>query len=160
MEPYSSDGRGTNVVIVRSPMVHRLVRQAMADHRLDLMPVDQEFIVETQAAGLRHRREGLAYRLKIAPPRIPLRKRVAPGGQALPLRRKLVYRARYLIGRWSHRIAALAHRWRVPGLYVGWARVALHLYQAITYLRGPLGRMIALVERLDRRVTQADCPSG
>ncbi|MFD1611622.1 Coenzyme F420 hydrogenase/dehydrogenase, beta subunit C-terminal domain [Sphingomonas tabacisoli] len=151
LEPYSSDGRGTNVVIVRSPVIHRLVQHAISERRLDLTPVDQEFIVETQAAGLRHRREGLAYRLNIAPPPLPLRKRVQPGGQALPLRRKFVYHARRAIARWSHPVAAFAHRRHLPSLYVGWARVALHLYQAITYLRGPLGRVIAFAEFLTNR---------
>ena len=62
VEPYSSDGRGTNVVVVRSREMKSLIEAARADGRLDLRAVDAEFIVQTQAAGLRHRRDGLAYR--------------------------------------------------------------------------------------------------
>src|SRR3546814_928116 len=63
LEPYSSDGRGTNVIIVRSPVVHRLVRRGIEDGRIDLQTVDSHFVEQTQAAGFRQRREGLAYRL-------------------------------------------------------------------------------------------------
>jgi coenzyme F420-reducing hydrogenase beta subunit len=51
VEPYSSDGRGTNVVVVRSAGLHAMVEQAVAAGRLALSPVDTEFVVATQAAG-------------------------------------------------------------------------------------------------------------
>lgn len=146
VEPYASDGRGTNVVIVRNSVVRRLVEEAVAAERLALSDVDADFIAGTQAAGLRQRREGLAYRLHIAPPRLPLRKRVAPGS-ALPWRRKLIYRSRRAISAQSHRMFDLARRRGRPGIYLRWARVALHLYQAVAYLRGPLGRVL---KRFDR----------
>jgi coenzyme F420-reducing hydrogenase beta subunit len=147
VEPYSSDGRGTNVVITRSQLVQGLVQDAMREGRLSLEAVDNDFIIQTQAAGFRHRREGLAYRLRFMPARLPLRKRVAPGGEGLPWRRKLVYRARAAISRNSHRMAALSHRLHMRGLYVDWARASLRLYEAVTYLRWPLGRLLARFER-------------
>ena len=142
VEPYSSDGRGTNVVIVRSPRVQQLVASAIAEGRLSLETVDADFIANTQAAGLRQRREGLAYRLRFAPPRLPLRKRVAPGGAQLTLRRKLIYRSRFWISRGSHRLFALARATGWHGLYLGWARLSLRLYEAVAYLRGPLGSLL------------------
>src|SRR5690348_7925718 len=63
VEPYSSDGRGTNVVIVRTKQLRDLIEDARKAGRLQLEPVGADFVVQTQAAGLRHRREGLAYRL-------------------------------------------------------------------------------------------------
>lgn len=138
VEPYSSDGRGTNVVIVRSQSLLALVQRAMAERRLDLAPVDAAFIAATQAAGIRHRREGLAWRLSAKPPLLPLAKRVSAGGGNLPLRRKLIYRARYVIGSASHRVFALARRRRLPSIYLIWARTALHLYRLIAYPRSVL----------------------
>ena len=139
VEPYSSDGRGTNVVIVRTPELKRMVEAARADGRLQLEPVDAEFVVRTQAAGLRHRREGLAYRLSwrrrgLVPP-----KRVAPSA-AQPLRRKLIYRLRYSIARWSHRMFRLARRLNAPTVYLVWARIMLRIYQGLTWSRGWLGK--------------------
>jgi coenzyme F420-reducing hydrogenase beta subunit len=139
VEPYSSDGRGTNVVVVRSKELHRSIEAARADGRLALEPVDAEFIVRTQAAGLRHRRDGLAYRLSWR--RMPLTKRVKASTE-LPLRRKLVYRLRYAIARWSHRMFRLARALGMPRIYTAWARAALRLYQSVTWSRGRLGRLI------------------
>jgi coenzyme F420-reducing hydrogenase beta subunit len=146
VEPYSSDGRGTNVVIARSPEIAALVDDAIAARRLALEQVDGDFVTQTQAAGLRHRREGLAYRLTwrrggLVPP-----KRVAPGADGLPLRRKLVYRMRAGIARWSHRIAWFTALMGVPRLYIGWARTCLHIYRALAYSAGPLGRLFDQVE--------------
>jgi coenzyme F420-reducing hydrogenase beta subunit len=146
VEPYSSDGRGTNVVIVRDPKVQRLVTAAIDEGRLTLDEVDAAFIARTQAAGFRQRREGLAYRLRTTPPRLPLRKRVAPGGQELPFRRKLVYVSRRWISANSHRVFRLARATGWRGLYLHWARLALRGYEAFAYLRGPLGKLLRRLE--------------
>ncbi|MFO1143710.1 MAG: Coenzyme F420 hydrogenase/dehydrogenase, beta subunit C-terminal domain [Amaricoccus sp.] len=142
VEPHASDPGGTNVVVVRSPAIHRLIEAARADGRLALAPVDANFVAQTQAAGLRHRREGLAYRLSWARSGLAPNKRVEPRATALPLRRRLVYRLRAQIARWSHRIFWLARTLRQPQLYLAWARTSLALYHAIAWSRGPLGRVI------------------
>ena len=141
VEPYSSDGRGTNVMIVRTKSLEQLIEAARTDGRLQLEPVDAEFIVRTQAAGLRHRRDGLAYRLSWRRGGIIPRKRVEPSSD-LPLRRKLVYRTRYWIARSSHRMFALARSLGMPRLYLVWARAALRLYQSLTWSRGRLGKLL------------------
>ena len=143
VEPYSSDGRGTNVAVVRSPALLAMLRGGIADGRLALEEVDADFVAETQAAGFRHRREGLAYRLTWRQ-RGPVRpvKRGPPAAGHLPLRRKLIYRMRAAIARWSHRLAWLAHRLNAPRLYTGWARSTLRLYQALAWSRGRLGIML------------------
>lgn len=147
VEPYSSDGKGTNVVVVRSAELHRMVEEALSGGRLELTPVDAAFIEQTQAAGLRHRREGLAYRLTWWRRGIQPRKRVEPSAAGLPWRRKLVYRMRAHISRWSHRMAGLAHRTGRPPVYTRWGRWALGLYQALTYSRGPLGEWLDRIEQ-------------
>jgi coenzyme F420-reducing hydrogenase beta subunit len=141
VEPYSSDGRGTNVVVVRSKELKELIERARGDGRLILDPVDAEFIVRTQAAGLRHRRDGLAYRLTWRHRPQFIRKRVAPSPH-LPLRRKLVYRLRHVIARWSHPMFRLARSLGAPGIYIAWARSALRLYQSVTWSRGRAGRLL------------------
>ena len=141
LEPYSSDGRGTNVVIVRTPAMKALIEEARADGRLHLKPVDAEFVVRTQAAGLRHRRDGLAYRLTWSRRGIRPRKRVQPSA-ALPLRRKLVYRMRFAVARWSHRVMRVSRSLGMPGLYLRWARATLRLYQSLTWSQGRLGRLL------------------
>jgi coenzyme F420-reducing hydrogenase beta subunit len=149
VEPYSSDGRGTNVVVIRSTPIEELVLAAIAAGRLQLEPVDGDFVHRTQAAGFRQRREGLAYRLSwprigLPPRRLPVapRKRVAPDWRSATFRRKLIYHLRALISAWSHRVFWLARVTRRPGIYTRWARAALTVYHGLAYSRGRLGQFV------------------
>lgn len=139
VEPYSSDGRGTNIVVVRSTHLHGLLEEANGEGRLRLQPVDARFVHDTQAAGFRQRREGLAFRLDRHGSRLPVRKRVDAGQHGLGTRRKLVYRLRRAISRWSHRMFRLARLTGCPPLYLFWAKTALGLYRALAYSRGRVG---------------------
>ncbi len=157
VEPYASDGRGTNVVIVRAPEIDDLLRTAREQGRVVLDAVDAAFVTETQAAGLRQRREGLAYRLSRRRRHRPLkRSRRAPtdctggAGWSIACARRSAPGAIAVF--W------LARTLRLPGLYLGWARTSLRLYQAITYSRGPLGRLVDRVERRTRRRRRMTCP--
>ena len=140
VEPYSSDGRGTNVVVVRSRELKEMIERARSGRRLALEPIDADFVARTQAAGLRHRRDGLAYRLTWRRGMVP-RKRVEPSAK-LPLRRKLVYRLRYAIARMSHPMLRAARALRAPAIYTLWARSMLRLYQSVAWSRGRLGRLL------------------
>lgn len=155
LEPYSQDGRGTNVVIVRMPAIRAIVEAANEDGRLALRRVDAEFVAATQAAGFRHRREGLAYRLtwrrRQRRTRVEPRTRVAPSAKGLTLRRRLLYRARASISAWSHRIALFAARIHAPQVYIRWAAIALAGYQALAHSRGRLGRLVDAAERSGAR---------
>jgi coenzyme F420-reducing hydrogenase beta subunit len=144
VEPYSSDGRGTNVVVVRTPELRDMIERGRAHGRLQLESVDAEFIARTQAAGLRHRRDGLSYRLSWRRRGLRPVKRVG-ASRALPLRRKLVYRLRAHVARRSHRMFRLARALRLPAIYTLWARGMLRLYQSVTWSRGRLGRVFDAV---------------
>ncbi len=147
VEPYSSDGRGTNVVVVRSAVLHELVEAARGARRLALEAVGAELVVETQAAGFRQRREGLAYRLALRKGGLRPRKRVAPSRAGLGWRRRAIYRMRQAISAWSHRLFAGSRGAGVPALYKRPARWLVALYAALTYSRGRLGAWLDRVER-------------
>lgn len=142
VEPYSSDGMGTNVVVVRSPEVQRIIEEAIREGRLQLQGVDSAFVEQTQAAGFRQRREGLAYRLTWAPRGVQPRKRVAPDAESPTPARKLIYRIRYHLSAWSHRFFRVARLLRLPGLYIRWARMAAAVYHGLAYHRGRLGNFV------------------
>lgn len=141
IEPHSSDGRGTNVAVVRSPDLHAMIEGARASGRLAIEPVGSDIVVQTQAAGFRHRRQGLSYRLTWFKRGIRPVKRVAPAAD-LPLRRKTIYRLRRLITCGSHRVFALSRACGRPKLFTAWARPTLKLYQALAWGAGPLGRWL------------------
>lgn len=142
VEPYASDGRGTNVVIVRSPELHRLIGRAAEEGRLELREVDSAFVVRTQAAGFRQRREGLAFRLSWPRRGVRPSKRVPPKFTGLPLRRMLVYWLRSVISAQSHHVFWCARALHLPALYLRWASAMLAFYQGVTYSRGWVGRFV------------------
>lgn len=142
-EPFSSDGRGTNVVVVRSATVSGLLRRAIAEGRVHLESVDAEFVRRTQAAGFRQRREGLAYRLRLRRGGgVHPVKRVASGLVGLPLRRRLIYRCRRAISRWSGPVFVAARRLHSQRLFLSWAGLVIAVYDGLTYSRGPLRRIL------------------
>jgi len=141
VEPYSSDGMGTNVVIVRSPEVQRMIDNAINENRLKLEAVDAAFVEQTQSAGFRQRREGLAYRLTWNKTAIKPRKRVAPNSTSPTEQRKLIYRIRYSLSKWSHRMFWLAKKTSQPKLYIKWAHTAAAVYQGLAYHRGKIGKI-------------------
>ena len=148
VEPYSSDGRGTNVMVVRSAALHALLRKGLEERRIALQPVDAAFVKETQAAGFRQRREGLAYRLTWLRSGIRPRKRAAPACTGLTWRRKLIYRMRHRISRGSSRVFRLAKAIGQPRLFLLWGRAMRTLYHALAYSRGRLGRLCDRAEHL------------
>jgi coenzyme F420-reducing hydrogenase beta subunit len=141
VEPYSSDGKGTNVVIVRSQQVNLLMRDAIEEGRLQLQEVDGKFVEQTQAAGFRQRREGLSYRLSWATKHIQPVKRVQKNASAPVRQRKLIYRLRYYISTWSHRVFSFARFLHLPKLYIRWASLATAIYYGLAYHKGKIGEM-------------------
>jgi coenzyme F420-reducing hydrogenase beta subunit len=150
VEPYSSDGKGTNVVVIRSLIIQDLVAEGLSQGRLKLEEVSGEFVEQTQAAGLRHRREGLAYRLTWSRNGVQPRTRVQPDADRPAKDRKLIYRTRYLISKWSHRMFWLARKIKMPSLYMFWARTAAAIYHGIAYHQGKISEMKKRFTQLKR----------
>ena len=63
---YISDGQGTNVILVRDRRILNIIKDAVESGRVHLDMLSIEHVAASQDAGLRHRREGLAYRLYLA----------------------------------------------------------------------------------------------
>jgi coenzyme F420-reducing hydrogenase beta subunit len=141
VEPYSSDGKGTNVVIVRSPQIEKMIVEGIGTGRLQLEEVNGEFVEQTQAAGFRQRREGLAYRLTWAADGLQPVKRVTPDADRVARERKNIYRMRYRISAWSHRMFWLARKLKRPKVYISWARVILSIYHGVAYHKGKISEM-------------------
>ncbi len=141
VEPYSSDGRGTNVVIVRSSIILDIISTGRIETRLSLKEVSSEFVAQTQAAGLRQRREGLAYRLTWASQGIQPLKRIKPDNSSLSASRKIIYHLRYQISKWSHRLFWLARKMGMPVIYLIWARLATSVYFGVAYHKSSFGEM-------------------
>jgi coenzyme F420 hydrogenase subunit beta len=107
---YVSDCAGTNVVVVRAPALHAILSEAVSQGRLHLDSISVEKVVESQAGGFRHRREGLAYRLAVEDlaGRWRPSKRVEPSADQLTPKLREIYTLRYEMGQASHAAFAAA----------------------------------------------------
>lgn len=90
---YDADSGGTNVVVVRSQEMLDIIDSKMDEVHLEEVP--PEVIAQSQRSGLRHRREGLAYRLYLKDKKKEWRptKRVQASDR-IPYLRKKVYEYR------------------------------------------------------------------
>lgn len=61
---YIKDSGGTNIIIVRNKNINYILQRASEKKQIKLINLSVDDVIKSQDAGLRHRREGLAYRLK------------------------------------------------------------------------------------------------
>lgn len=101
---YDGDHRGCNVVIVRHPELLEMLCTARDAGQLHLDDLSADSVAESQAGGLRHRRDGLAFRLWQTDQVKSWRpeKRVKPGRRHLSPAMRRIHAARYALGQASH----------------------------------------------------------
>ena len=94
---YTHDPKGHSIVVTRNRLIQNVFRAGVRRGALRQTGVDEDTVAKSQAGGLRHRREGLAYRLRVAeekglwhPP-----KRVSVNETRIPRRRQRIYAVRY-----------------------------------------------------------------
>ena len=63
---YINDGRGMSLIVSRDEQIDALLKDDAKKERLNLEDVSLNDLIQSQSGGLRHRRQGLSYRLKIA----------------------------------------------------------------------------------------------
>jgi hypothetical protein len=104
LSDYDHDCRGTNVVVVRHPKMLELLEAGAADGRLLLDALSADQVAASQAGGLRHRRDGLAYRLLLTDRAGTWRptKRIAAGQNHMSAHMRRIHRMRFELGQKSH----------------------------------------------------------
>ncbi|WPL19384.1 F420H2 dehydrogenase subunit F [Thiorhodovibrio winogradskyi] len=60
---FVNDSKGTNILIIRNPDIHKLLDTASKCGRIDVQELPIALAVASQAGGLRHRKDAIAYRL-------------------------------------------------------------------------------------------------
>lgn len=107
---YTKDPYGTSIIIVRNPILLQLIERARSEKKLRLDVVSVAKVIQSQSSGLRHRREGLSFRLAQRANNsewIP-RKRIQPGQYRISEKRRVIYSLREQIANESHKAFVLA----------------------------------------------------
>ncbi len=101
---YAKDYKGTNIVVIRNKLILELIERAISQNRLHLDDISANEVANSQDAGLRHRRDGLSYRLylkdKAGQWRPP--KRVRPGAEHLNDKLRKIHILRAKMAEESH----------------------------------------------------------
>lgn len=103
---YDTDYRGSNLIVARSHQLQQLLMDGADSGRLNLQPLPVDLVAAAQSGGLRHRREGLAYRLWLTDVAGQWRpeKRVKASRNHLQPHMQEIHRLRYQLGQSSHEL--------------------------------------------------------
>src|SRR5690606_38887489 len=63
---YLNDSKGTNIIIVRNPIINELLIKCQMESKLIIEEISPEEAIASQSSGFFHRREALAFRLFLA----------------------------------------------------------------------------------------------
>lgn len=104
---YSEDSMGTNIIVVRNPIIQQILEENRERLFIEEISVDKVFL--SQAGGFRHRRDGLSYRLYLKDKNNEWRpnKRVKPSNRH-SLKRKQIYEKRTILSQESFQAFKIA----------------------------------------------------
>lgn len=66
LNPFSQDGRGTNIILVRSLVASEIIQDGLWEKKLKLEQLSLEQFIESQQGSYNHRHNALGYRIKQA----------------------------------------------------------------------------------------------
>ncbi len=129
------DWRGTNVVVVRNKVLHEILVRGMNDHSVSIERTTIDRAAQSQAGGLRHRRDGLKYRLwlkdkeKVWRPR----KRVNAANDHLSSHLRKIYQYRIKVSRLSHSLFQSALLSGDLNVYTDAMKLEMRRYKRLAY---------------------------
>ena len=141
---YVEDSQGTNVVVVRNRAIQQLIDRGMAAGRLKLDLISADDVAQSQDAGLRHRREGLAYRLHLKDTAGVWRpqKRVSADGDRFNSRLQKIHQTRVAMANKSHTAFLAAMQAKDFNLFKNTMQPLVEAYNKL--YRAPLWKKLAV----------------
>ncbi|MEQ4671089.1 Coenzyme F420 hydrogenase/dehydrogenase, beta subunit C-terminal domain [Providencia manganoxydans] len=62
LEPFSNDGKGTNVIVTRSKLAEKLLQEGISKKEISITKLPKERFIASQQGSFNHRHTGLLYR--------------------------------------------------------------------------------------------------
>lgn len=148
---YSTDPAGSSVVLVWSKAIADIIAEARTEGKVAFDQISSDRMAQSQAGGLRDRRQGLAYRLFLREKAgiwVP-RKRVEPSA-ALNKKRRRIYNQRLRLRELSH--SAWQQAVSANSLQTFSNLMTPHVKRMRAYYRRPL--LIRVISKLGRMFTR------
>lgn len=153
LSEYLGDSNGTNVIIIRNPVIQKIVDSGIKDKALKLDVITPEKIIESQEGGFRHRRELLAYRLALVESQDkwhPI-KRIEPTSDAIDERYKKITVLRMQLAEKSHTAFEKALKANDFGVFKTEMKPLLLEYDRL-YRKSFASRVLSKVKRALRKL--------
>lgn len=137
---YTKDSRGTNIVIVRSPLIQDILHSGYAKQKIHLDEIDEDTLLRSQSGLIHHTIDDLPYRLYKNDKSKKWRpiKRIEASND-IPYTRKIIQNLRESIQSKSHihyREAVRRNDWRYFKLHMQPYVVAYNIIYVVLKLRG------------------------
>lgn len=144
---YTKDYRGTSVIVCRNGEMLNILERGVDDNELRLEDIEPERVVQSQAGGLRQRRQGLQYRLYLAQKRgiWKPQKRVTPDKNVCPLLFQLAQRLRVKTKVLSREAFLKQQKTEGLDVFVRTLRFWIFAHRVVNWLRrihGAIGRRL------------------
>lgn len=142
---YINDSKGNSVVVVRDECIADIIKESISSKEVAFNKASVEEIAQSQAGGLRDRREGLAYRLYLkhqAGEWCP-KKRVNPSN-SISSKRRRIYDLRMKMGGLSHQVYMDAIEQRDFSVFR--RTMAIYIRKYNSYYRIRYNKMIAVLK--------------
>lgn len=109
---YVQDSKGTNVLVVRHPVIKEIIEEGIESSKLSLDIISAESVAKSQSSNYRHRRDELPFRLQVAKDAgawAP-KKRVVPSSDNIAKNRKSLQLTRMELAQKTHSSFAEARK--------------------------------------------------
>lgn len=103
---YEDDFKGTNIIITRNKEVDEILQNASKSKDIEIKNLSKLDILKSQSGGIRHKRDGLQYRLYLYKKKLVWtpKKRYKASKKHISLLRRLLYRFRFYISTSSNKL--------------------------------------------------------
>lgn len=128
---YSADSKGTNVIVIRNPIIQKIFENNM-DDSIHIEELSSEKVYQSQAGGFRHRRDGLSYRLYVKDQNNEWRpnKRVKPSNKHSSKRKK-IYLQRMSLSQESFKAYKIAEKENDFNAFINYMNPMLKEYKKL-----------------------------
>ena len=106
LSEYEIDCKGTNIIITRNKEVDEILINASKNKEIEIKNVSKLEILKSQSGGIRHKRDGMQYRLYLRKKKLiwTPKKRFEASRKHISLLRRLLYRFRFSISTSSNKL--------------------------------------------------------
>ncbi|KKN19487.1 hypothetical protein LCGC14_0945280 [marine sediment metagenome] len=119
LSEYEIDCKGTNIIIPRNKEIDDILINASKNKEIEIKNISKLEILKSQAGGIRHKRDGMQYRLYLYKKKLiwAPKKRYEANNEHISIFRRLLYKYRFYISISSNKLYFKSKKRKYPVFY-------------------------------------------